>query len=86
MGMPTIQELYGNLEEHELKLKRYKKNGDDKRKKTLTLKASNSFDDDEDKLDENDSTEDEDEMAFLSKKLQRILREKRNKEKRRPQR
>ena len=85
MGMPTIQELYGNLEEHELELKRYKKNGDDKRKKTLALKASNSFDDDEDELDENDSKEDEDEMALLSKKLQRILKEKRNKEKRRPQ-
>ena len=26
MGMPTIQELYGNLEEHELEFKRFKKN------------------------------------------------------------
>ena len=25
MGMPTIQELYGNLEEYELELKRYRK-------------------------------------------------------------
>ena len=32
-----------------------------KRKKSLSLKASNSFNDDEDKLDENESKEDEDE-------------------------
>ena len=74
--MPTIQELYRNLEEHELELKRYKRNGDDKGNKSLVLKASKSFDDDEDELDDNESKEDEDEMAFLSKKLQRILREK----------
>ena len=67
--MPTIQAMYGNLKEHELKLNRYKKNGDDKRKKTFALKASNSFDDDEDEPDENDLKEDEDEMALLSKKL-----------------
>ena len=36
---------------------------------------------DEDEMDNNESKEDEDEMALLSKKLQRILREKRNKEK-----
>ena len=45
IGMPTIQELCGNLEEHKLKLKRYRKNGDEKKKKSLVLKASNSFDD-----------------------------------------
>ena len=84
MGMPTIQELYRNLEEYKLELQRYKRNGDDKRKKTLALKASGSFSDDEDKLDENETKEDEDEMALLSKKLQRLLREKGNKGKRRP--
>ena len=85
MGMLTIQELYGNLKEHKLELKRYKKNGDDEKKKTLALKASNSFDDDENELDQNDLKEGKDEMALLSKRLQRILREKRNKEKRRLQ-
>ena len=44
MGMPTIQELYRNLKEYELELKRYKKIDDEKKKKTFTLKASNSFD------------------------------------------
>ena len=54
----------------------------------MALKASSSFDDDEDELDDNESKKDQDEMAFLSKKLQRIFREKINKEKRRlvPQR
>ena len=85
MRMPTTPELYGNIEEYKLELKRYKKNGDDKRKKTLALKASNSFNNDEDELDENESKEDEGEMALLSKKLWKILRENRNKEKRRPQ-
>ena len=49
IGMPTIQELYGNPEEHELELERYK------RKKSLTLKASNSFDDNDDELDDIES-------------------------------
>ena len=60
MEMSTIQELYGNLEEYELELKRYKTNEDDKRKKFLALKASNSFDDDEDEIDDNELKEDED--------------------------
>ena len=53
MGMPAIKELYGNLKEHELELKRYKRNGDNKRKKTLALKTSTSFDDDKDETDDN---------------------------------
>ena len=59
MGMLTIQEYYGNLEEHKLELKRYKRNGD-----------------------EVDAKEEEVGMAFLSKKLQRIFIEKRNRKKR----
>ena len=35
-------------------------------------------------MEDNESKEDEYEMSLLNKKLQRILREKRNKEKRRP--
>ena len=42
MGMPTIQELYGNLEDHELELKRYRKNCDEKEKDNF---ASNLIDD-----------------------------------------
>ena len=48
------------------------------------MKASNSFDKDEDEMDDNEPEEDEDEMVLLSKKLQKILREKRNKENGRP--
>ena len=39
----------------------------------MALKASSSFDNDEDELDDNESKEDEDEMVFLSKKLQRKI-------------
>ena len=63
MEMQTIQELYGNIKEHGLELKRYKRNGDDKRKKTLALKASSSFDDDKDEMDDIYSKEDKNEMA-----------------------
>ena len=54
MGMLITQKLYGNLEEHEIELKRYKRNEDDERKKTPALKASSSFYDDKDEID-NDS-------------------------------
>ena len=77
MGMPTIQ--YGNLEEHDLKFDRYRKDDDVKKKKTLALKALNSFDEE---VDEVDTKDEEDEVTLLSKKLQRILKDKRNKEKR----
>ena len=39
-----------------------------RKKRSLTLKASSSFGDDEDELDNLESKEDEDEMALLSKK------------------
>ena len=81
MGMATIQELYGNLEEYKVELKRCKRN-DHKKKRTLALKASNSFDDKDDELDEFETKDEEDKMALLGNKLQRILREKRNKENR----
>ena len=35
MRMPTIQELCRNLEVHELEFKRYRKNGDEKKKRSL---------------------------------------------------
>ena len=72
--MPTIQELYRNLENHELELKGYKRNDDDKKKGSLVLKASNSFDNDKDELAKFGIEDDEDDMALLSEKLQRILR------------
>ena len=37
MPIPTIQELYGNLDKHKVKLERYKKNDDDKKKKFLVM-------------------------------------------------
>ena len=59
-----------------IKLKRSKRNDDDKKKRSLALKASNSFDDVENKLDELETKDEEDKIGLLSKKLQRILREK----------
>ena len=67
--MPTIQELYRNITKYELELKRHKKNGDDKKKKTLALKAPNTFNDKDNELDNVDIKDEKDEMALLSKKL-----------------
>ena len=46
--MPSLQELFGNLEEYEMELKRFFKNDDDRKKKSLPLKVSVNFNDDED--------------------------------------
>ena len=49
MGMTTLQELFGNLEDHEMELKIYSKNDEEKRRRGLTLKATvNIKDEDED--------------------------------------
>ena len=66
----------------ELELKIYKKNGDEKKKKTLALKEANLFNDEDVELDKFNPKDKEDEMALLSKKLHIILKDKRNKEKR----
>ena len=72
IGMPTLQELFGNLEDHELELKRYSKNDEEKRRKSLALKANiENEDDDSENLDEEDEDE---EIALLTKKYQKILR------------
>ena len=74
--MPIIWYLYGNLGEHRLKFQKYKRNGNDKKKISLALKSSSSFNEEEDELNEFESKDEEDEMALLSEKLQKILREK----------
>ena len=45
------------------------------------MKTSSLFDDENDKLNEIETKDEEDEMTLLSKKLQRILRGKRNEKK-----
>ena len=82
MEMPIIQELYENLEEHELELKRYKKIGDEKKKRPLAPKYQTHLMMKMIKLDEIDTKDEEDEMALLCKKLQKNLKDKKNKEKR----
>ena len=72
MGISIIQELYGNLEKHELKLKRCKRNGDEKKKRSLALKASGSCDDEDYEFYGIERKDDEYEMGLLNKKLQTI--------------
>ena len=50
MGILTLQELFGNLEEHEMKLKRLSKNNDDKRKENLAPKVTTIFEEENDDL------------------------------------
>ena len=52
-----------------MNIKRYKKNGDENKKKSLALKPSNSFDGENDELGEIDTKDEKDEMTLLSKKL-----------------
>ena len=65
-----------------MELKRYKRHDDDKKKRTLTLKATNLFDEEDEDLDEAKTNNKQDEITLLSKKLQKILRDKINKDKR----
>ena len=74
MGMPSLQELFGNLEEHEMELKRFSKNDEDRRKRSLALKATVNHDEEEDELESLDDLEEDEELALLSKKYQKFLR------------
>ena len=82
MGVPTIQYLYENQEEHKLDLKRYEKNINENKKNSLALKAINLFDNKDEEFDETKAKYEKDEIAFISKKLQKILKKKRNRENR----
>ena len=44
MGVPSLQELFGNLEDHEMELKRYSKNNEEKKRISLALKATVNLD------------------------------------------
>ena len=84
MGMPSIQELFGNLEKHEMELKRFLRNDEDRGKKTLTLKAITNFDKDEKDLENLKDLYEDDDLALLSKKYQKLLRAKKGANRRRP--
>ena len=74
MGMPTLQELFGNLEDHEMELKRYSKNDEGKRRKSLTLKATINIKDEDNDSKSLQETNEDNEIALLTRKYQRILR------------
>ena len=77
MGVPTLQELFGNLEDHEMELKRYSKNDEEKRRRGLALKATVNLDDEEEDSESLEENNEDDELALLTKKYQRFLRTKR---------
>ena len=52
--MPSLQELFRNLEEHKIELSRFIRNDDDKKKKILALKATTIFEDDLESIKELD--------------------------------
>ena len=66
--MPSLQELFGNLKEHKMELKRLSRNDYDRNKKSLALKATVSFDHDEDESESLKDLDEEKELAFLFKK------------------
>ena len=72
MGMSTLQELFGNLEDHEMELKRYCKNDKEKRRRGLALKAN--IEDEDDNSESLEETNKDDDIALLTRKYQRILR------------
>ena len=51
-----------------MELKIFSRSDDDRKKKSLALKGSTSFDDDEDELQSLEELEDDKELALLSKK------------------
>ena len=81
--MPSIQELFGNLEEHEMELKRFSRNDEDRRKKSLALKAAANFDEDEDESESLEDVDEDDDITLLTKKYQKLLRAKRGANRRR---
>ena len=71
--MLSIQELFDNFGEHELELKGYKKIRNDKKKRTLALKASISTNEDEnvdeDKGESIKGMDDSEDIILLKKRL-----------------
>ena len=62
-----------------MELKRFSRKDDERRKRSLTLKATTSLNDDEDELESLDDLEEDEDLAILSKKYQKILRLKKGK-------
>ena len=56
-----------------MELKRYSKNDDDRKKKSLAFKAATNMDDDEDEFESLENLEDDEDLALLSKKYQKFL-------------
>ena len=79
MGMPSLQDLFGNLEEHEMELERFSRKDDEREKRNLSLKAATSLDEYGNELESLEDLEEDKDLALLSKKFQKILRLKKGK-------
>ena len=73
MGMPSLQELFGNLEEHEIELKWFSRKDDDRKKKSLAFKAVTNLDNEKDELESLKDQEEDENLVLLSKKYQKIF-------------
>ena len=80
--MHSPQELFGNLEKHEIELKRFSRK-DDRRKRSLAFKATINFYDEEDELESSEDLEEDEDIILSLKKYQKILRLKKGKNKNR---
>ena len=76
MGVATLQEPFGNLEDHEIELKRYSKNDEEKRRRGLAFKATTNMDDEDEDSESLEENNKDDEITFFTKKYQRFLRTK----------
>ena len=68
MDMPSLQQLFGNLEDHEMELKRFSGNDNDTKKKSLAFKAIINFNNDEDDLETLKDLEEQGDLVLLYKK------------------
>ena len=74
MDMPSLQELFRNLDEHEMELRRFTRNDDDRKMKSLDFKAIVNFYDDEDDLESFENLKKDEELSFLKKKNSTIFK------------
>ena len=64
MGMSSLQDLFRNLEEYEIDLSEFIRNDNNKKKKSLALKATTIFEDD---LESSKKVDEVEELALLIK-------------------
>ena len=84
MDMHSLQELFGNLNEHEIELKMFSINDEDRRKKNFALKATTNLDDEEKELESLQDLDKDKDLALLYKKYHKFLKARKGANKKRP--